>query len=296
MKKYMIRSVGWIFDDDWYNYDGEHDIEGVYDSKEEANERCQKLNSTFFLYYFEVLYKYQINLPGPGLDDLEFVDVSWIAEYLVKELNINKEDIWDRRISRLRANRMVLSQLNLQQIESILQYTNLTFFKIFEFNSEELFLLEFKRNEAIWGRFYDKDYHGLAEHYYYFYDDRDQDQKRVVSSIIDCYQYALCDLHASIESHLLSEIKIRGTLRELSKTPQLLQTVLTSCMQIDYLEDEQRIVFKSPLVPEELMRLDAVLKQPILLWEKIPINQLQKVSPAFLESMQNQVEIDFGTK
>jgi len=33
MKKYIVRNIAWIFDDDWYNFDGEINLEGIYDSK-----------------------------------------------------------------------------------------------------------------------------------------------------------------------------------------------------------------------------------------------------------------------
>ena len=49
MKKYIIRSIGWIFDDDWYNFDGDHDVVGIYDSKEEAENKVDELNHIYFL-------------------------------------------------------------------------------------------------------------------------------------------------------------------------------------------------------------------------------------------------------
>lgn len=296
MKKYVIRSIGWVFDDDWYNFDGEHDIEGIYESEEEAYEKCIKLNSIFFLYHFERLGSYQVNLPGPNLKNVEFVNISWIADYIAEELSFNREEIWGTRTGRLKGNQQVLSHLNQKQIEVILKHTGLSFFKIYEFNSEEPFLFEFKRNEMIWDVLYDENEDGPPEHFYYFHDDRDHDQKRAVTSIIECYEFALFSPFSSFEHDLTSRITVKGSLQELSRTPNLLKTVLSTCKQIIYHEEERRLVFKSPSAPEELMRLDAVLIQPILIWEKISIDHIQKVSSSYIELVQQQVENDFGSK
>lgn len=296
MKKYVIRSIGWVFDDDWYNYDGEHDIEGIYDSQNEANERCLKLNSIFFLYHFERLGSYQVNLPGPNLKKVEFVNISWIADYIVEELNFLREEIRDPRTGQLKGNQQVLSHLTQKQIEAILDHTGLSFFKIYEFNSEEPFLFEFKRNEMIWDVLYDENEYGRPEYFYHFHDDRDHHQKRAVTSIIECYEFALLSPFSSFEHDLTSRITIKGSLQELSRTPNLLKAVLSTCKQIVYHAEERRLVFSPPSVPEELMRLDAVLIQPILIWEKVSIDHIQKVSTSYIESIQQQVENDFGSK
>jgi len=70
---------------------------------------------------------------------------------------------------------------------------------------------------------------------------------------------------------------IKGEFPELSHIPKILENIIQNSKSIRYDTDSKSIIFTAPIEIEELMALDSVLKNPILILEKVSIDELNKV-------------------
>jgi len=297
MKKYVLRSLGWIFDDDWYNFDDVQDLEGVYNSQEEATERKQYLDFIFFLNFFPYLGRYQIKFwEYSSYQKPEFVDVKKARTLLAKKLNLSKEKLFDSDdyYQDIRVEKKhLLKNIPLQDISEIMKSIKLEFFKIVEFDSEEIFFYHFKRNRILdcWEVM---NMHGIHENELYFYDGRDRNPmaKRAVSTIKEAYEFALrFDGYSSIESELIQHPAIQGDFSELSQMPKVLESIIQNSKSISYDLDSKTVKFTKPIAIDELMALDSVLKNPVLIVEKVGIEALEKVDVTWLK---NNVKKEYG--
>lgn len=282
MKKYVIRSIGWVYDDDWYNYDGAHDIEGVYDSREEAEARCQRLNANYLLAYFPYLRRYQLKFGYGSARNPEFVDNTKMALFLAKELGVHPHQFIDRRTKQISVARNIIDELKSRPalVAQAMKLGGLHFFKLFEFEEDHLYLFHFKKNPEVWRKLYEAKFSNLypdPNFFYYYYDEREADHRRAVQTIKECYEYAVTYEHHPIGWQLQLSTLITGTLAELSPTPDLLLGVLSNTKHISY-QEEGHLAFDKDVTPEELMSIDAVLKQPLLLMEKVDLADVPKAS------------------
>lgn len=275
MKKYLVRSIGWVFDDDWYNYDGEHDIEGFYDSKDEAIKRVDYLNHRHFLARIFISRPYQLTY-NYSLRGEEFMDKNLLAELIAQKIEVEKEEIYNPKKGFIWRNEVeYLNKLSEKQVKEILKALKMTFFKLFEFNAEgEISLYQFKRNPDLWNRFVENSDYSNPDDYYIFFDDRDADKVRLVSTIRECYYYAINQHYDSITWGLTSEHLICGALKELSYTPELLTQIIKNSTNIKYDPENKLVIFSKDITSEEIMSLDSVLIKPILLIEKVHIDSL----------------------
>ena len=131
MSYFIVRKVGWVFDDDWYNYDGDHDVEGVYHSEKEAKDRVNLLNHIYFLYWgfmsrpFQVKYNAQRQYEFVSRDELAVL-VSKYLEVEISELyNPKKGFIWRNESEYLR-------KLSREQVSNICSKININFFKYYK--------------------------------------------------------------------------------------------------------------------------------------------------------------------
>lgn len=278
MKQYLIRSIGWVFDDDWYNNDGEHDIiEGTYNSLEEAKKKCNHLNYVYFLNYFDYLNKFQLDFSYNSYERPNFVNLDLIASLMAKELELKKDRIFNKKSKTLNIDKKDLKRITAEQVDAILSKAGFRFFKILEVDSSELFFYYFKRNPEIWEFLYNQSYYlDPPDDFYYFFDDRDlNNNKRLANSIRDCYYYALKDNRTDFLLGLINLTVIKGEFNDLSELPNLLKNIIDNSPNIDYQRGE--VIFTKEITVEELVKLDSVLKKPLLITEKVSIEQIKKI-------------------
>jgi len=265
MYKYVVRAIGWVFDDDWYNYDGEHGIEGVYDSKAAAIARIDYLNHVHFLGRVFERRPLQLNY-NYSLNDDKFIDRDLLLDLIAKKLGVKKQELSDAKRGFIWEDISYLKKLSEKQVKDILEKLELSFFTYVELSSNNAHLYKFKRNSDLWSKYYEESYYGAPNDYYYFFDDRDDDHLRFVNTKLDCYYYAVSQAHDPITWQLSNDKIISGSIEELSTTPTLLSQVLNNSPNIK--------VFSKAVTPKEIMALDAVLTKPILIIEPVEIDAL----------------------
>lgn len=273
MKKFVIRHIGWIFDDDWYNFDKESSIQGVYNSKEEAIKKKRSLDYESFLSHSFYLHQYQYNYNWQK-EEAKFIDVQKIAIYLSKKLNVHKHQIIDRKSNQFKNHNNILSKTTEDHVAEILNITNLEFFRIIEFDSEDIFFYYTKKNPDLWESKFDPYSYNNLDHFYYYVDESFVSNKRISKTIKECYEIAITDTSEGIVYKLIQYSPIQGDLDELSNTPSILESIIEQSKNISYDSDKKIILFKKELTADELMALDAVLIHPVLSPEKVSIDSL----------------------
>lgn len=274
MKKYLIRRIGWVFDDDWFNYDGEHSIEGVYNTESEVRERHEYLSHIYFLSQSFMSRPFQLNYDHTTNGD-KFVDRDLLAQLVAKCINVDIDEIYSPRKGFIwRNEEQYLSKLSRVQVMDILTKLRLSFFNIIEIDTQSYYLYTFKRNPQIWSSILEYEYYTNPNDYYNFYDDSDSDRLRIVNSKLECYYYATRQGHEPITWRLCEKELIIGSLDKLSDTPNLLSQLIQNCMNLDYNNERQIIVFSKEVTAKELMMLDAVLSEPILIVEKLSLDTI----------------------
>ncbi|MDF1695321.1 MAG: hypothetical protein P1U56_05790 [Saprospiraceae bacterium] len=274
MKKYIIRQKGWVFDDDTYNYDGHHDLIGIYDTKEEAMEKVDHFNHVFFLSSAFLRNRYQRNY-NYSLNGDSYVKSDNLAALVAKALDVNLDEIYPPRNSLfMKDPEKYLSKLTSAQVKAILLELDFSFFTCIELEKEVDYLFKIKRNPALWKEHEDLSYYSDPDDFYYFDDDRDSDKHRIVKTKFDCYYYAIFDDSYYIIYELNRDKLLKGPIQHLSDTPALLSQIIENCPAIQYNVEDEVIEFTKEITPVELMSLDAVLSTPILLCEKIKITDI----------------------
>jgi len=174
MKKYVLRSLGWIFDDDWYNFDDVQDLVDIYDSKEEAIQKKQYLEFLLFLNQLPYIGRYQTKFLDSNLKlKPEFIDTKKAQTLLAEKLNLKKEELFESDShypSFFHNKKHLLKNVSLIDIQEIMEAINLNFFRIIEFDSEEIFFYHIKKNNGLseWGTWEEDNSD------FYFYDSRDR--------------------------------------------------------------------------------------------------------------------------
>lgn len=273
MQKYIVRSIGWVFDDDWHNYDGEHDVEGIYATEIEAIKRVDYLNYIYFLGNIDKGRPFQLNYNYSSNGE-EFLNRDLLVDLIAKHLGIKKELLFKEGRFTRSYEENYLSKLSEKQVKDILLTLKLSFFTYVEFKFDNYHLYKFKRNPDIWHKQFESSLESNPHYYYYFFDYRDSDKIRLVNTKLECYYYAANHDDDSITWQLSSEKMILGTIEELSATPELLIQVIKNSPNISINNINQSIVFSKEVTPQEIMSLDATLTKPILIIEKVPIDEL----------------------
>jgi len=271
MKNYIVRRIGWVFDDDWYNFDGNHDIESIYKTEKEAISRVDHLNHIYFIHMGFTSRPFQLNFNHTKKD--EFVSRDNLANLISSNLKIDLAEIYNPRKGFIWKDRFsYLSKLNTKQISKILKEVNLSFFKYYEFNSDNLVLHTFIRNPKLWAKYVDE--FTPADEFYSFYDDRDMnDNFRIANTRLECYYYAIEDDYNSIKRKLNEETFYSGELKKISNSPDLLNSIIEQSPNITYNTSKSQLAFDKNVTANELMLLDSVLNDPILLLKEIPVTK-----------------------
>ncbi len=273
MKKYGIRPVGWVFDDDWYNYDGEYEIEELFSTREEAEKRIDEHNQKILLSGWVFTSRsFQLTY-SQAEPDIVFVGKSELGKKLAEILDIEVERVYNPKSGFTREmTDTYVKQLSPKQITSALTELGLSFYKLVSFESEtQAFYYHFRRNKNLWLKHFDETYHFTEDDYLSFKDDSPMEGNRIALTKKECYYFAVNDPYDPISRQLATFDLLTGSLEELSDTPDLLKSVISNAEHIHYNADKKLIEFDYKVSHESLMALDQVLKEPLIILEKIKL-------------------------
>ena len=155
--KYLIREVGWVFNDSTYDNDGNYRTVKIFDSEDEAKEKKKELDFEHFIHTIDFIHRYE----SYGDYRKNFRDYKLrVAKYLTRELNLNPtiQLIGHNGYS----TSMFLKELTPEIVQKILEIMNIDFFSIIAIEEANPFQYEVKlnpfyedgREEYLW------DYHG----------------------------------------------------------------------------------------------------------------------------------------
>lgn len=135
MKQYIIRKIGWAYDDSNYYTDGEQEVVEIFDNYESAIEFNNRLNRSYLFYNFEQLYRY-LFFDDFTKNKTHLINSQNLHEYLVKGLNFNATILLHPGRWVEYEYLMFLNPPTNEQLDKILTLSGLSFFKIIEVEKE----------------------------------------------------------------------------------------------------------------------------------------------------------------
>lgn len=267
VKKYIIRNIGWFYDDEQYNFDGEQRVEAIYERKSEALNRVDELNHMYFMalvFINTVFQSLYTNYEGSE----EHINRDRLARLIADAIDVDVDTFYSPRKGFFLKNDGPYKELlTKKHVKEILAQLKFKFFICSEVEEGNIAFYKFKRNPEVWSPVLIRDQYMTPEELYDYYYNEEGSELRLVRTKAECYFYAL-NSWDPIRYELNHDKLISGTYEALSTTPDLLAQVIKNSPHIAYDETGKYLVFHKEVTPEEVMSLDSVLKHPILIIEE----------------------------
>lgn len=240
--KYVIRHNDFAYNDEWYQTDWitQGSIHTIYSDKNEAEQAYKQL-IVEALYNVEGIGQYSI-----GNGDLSDTEYQALDDFLLEKTGHNFEYFADDD---------VFPALNLDDAFKLAQLSGIVHYQLLEIDDS-------KPNYVIW----------LNNEQSYF---SNYDSGAIVSgNYEDFIQYDTCDWH------FFDQISttLKGTLSELSDSPEILEKLLEDAKGIQYSVENQTLdINGNHSNYDTLKALNALLKQPIFEIRQVTLEELAQL-------------------
>jgi len=267
--KYLVREVGWVFNDSTFDNDGHYRTVEIFDSEIQAKAKKEELEFEYFLHRLEFIHRYE----SYGNYKENFRNYkSKITKCLVQEFNLNPTIQLMGHYGY--SSFMFLQELNPGDVQKLLEVMNIDFFSIVEIEDSKQLQYEAKlnpiyyegREEYLW------DYHGTNR---LRFDTKLEAFKRFIKEEYHFYHFTFN-----------KNPKLAGTLNEISELPDVLNTLIQSTTELEYLNEELILLRESS--PNIILQLNELLKEPILLFDEVEINKSKNKFDSDFTSIRNQ--------
>lgn len=267
--QYLIRNVGWYFNDSTWEYFGDNQVVESYHDRETAEKRLKELNRVWFVDKISWVMRYETWRPHHPKDYASYH--ADILDFLMQEFGFNPT-------IKLHPGQIPLSLEMFQkwpsdsQWDMFMEVINVSFFTLTEIRSEEQGnFYAAKCNPDIFGHDdYLMDYH----HRY----------KLVFSNPIELIHILLEDEIEYLTADYSKVLKLGKMGEGLSDMPAILDALIRSenCLEVE----EGELLMTWLPDAETFARINSVLKNPMLHFEKVPLAEIP-----VMEDQKNLLEI-----
>lgn len=267
--KYLLREIGWVFNDSTYDNDGKYHTLEIFESKVEAEKRKIELEYEYFLNKIDFIHRYE----SYGDYKRNFRDFKQkVTTFLVDEFDLNPTI---RLIGHYGyCASMFLRELSQEDVQKILDVMNIEFISIVQ--REETTPLQY---EAKLNPFY---YEGREEYLWDYngnkklkFDSKSEAIKRFIEKEYHFYHFTYN-----------KNPKLTGSLSQISDLPELLKSLIAANSHIDY--DNETLVIDREIDYKSIQELNELLKEPIIIFEEFQTKITDEKFENNLTSIKNQ--------
>ena len=248
--KYLLREVGWVFNDSTYDNDGLYRNLALYATKSEAHARKKALEFEYFINRLDFIHRYE----SYGDYRQHFKDFKLrVANYLIEHYGLNPT-------LKLAGHRgyalsMFLQELTPEDVQEILTVMNIDFFSIIEVNETNQVQYEVQLNPIY--------LNGQED---YLWDDEGLNKLRFDTKLA-AYQRFILNEYRFHHFSFNRQPRLKGQLSELSDMPGLLESLISANAGLKYTDGE--LTISDEIGAKLLLQLDELLNVPILLFEAV---------------------------
>lgn len=257
MKEYIIRKVGWAYDDSDYQYDGESGIVDWFVSKKEAIAKAKMLNRRYLLSNFWQLAKYDLE----GQKTIDYVTRrKKLDAYLVDELGFNPTIKLYPQFKNSYDFGMFLKPPSDEQVDKIVELSGIEFFRVIEVDKEyPIFYKAYIVADYIFRQ--EKVYLHHRENYEHVLFNRQIDAFKSFKN----HKYNFQDVFSSRSEKSI----LNGTPEKLSLLPRVFEDFIARNKGLSY--EKEKLNVSGDIDILALQQLNELLKKPFLQFEEVTI-------------------------
>lgn len=259
--KYILREIGWVFNDSTYDNDGNYRTIEVFDTLEEAREVQKELNYDYFCRKFGFLHSYEAY--GDFLTNFKPYKEK-VSNYLIDKFGFNPtirlQGKYDYSTS------MFLNKPTIKEVEELLKVMNISFFSVTETDGQSRIQYEAKINGYYLGREdeYLWDTNGNKRLLFVT-------KREAIERFLKEHNYFLL-LIAKIQNNA----RLVGSLESLSDLPSVLQSLINHSDHLLY--KNGRLTLAKEMEADVFLQLNELLKEPFVKFEE---KEVEIIWPTF---------------
>lgn len=271
--KYILREIGWIYNDSTYDNDGYYRTIKIFETENEAKTKKRELEFEYFLKNLYRLHRYESY--GEYKQNYKNYKAR-VTNYLVEKYDLNPTIQLIGHYGYSAS--MFLKELTADDVQEILNVMNINFFSIIEIENKNKIQYEAKINSYY--------YDGVEEYLW----DWHGNSKLRFDTKLDAFKRFIDKEYHFHHFTFNKNPKIKGTLSEISNLPNILNSLIHSNKNIHNIDIG--LTISQEISAELLLQLNELLKEPILIFIEVEITNLESQFDDELLSIKNMNKED----
>ena len=260
MKQYIIRRIGWGFNDSEYFLDGDAEIIQIFTDAVEAADFKKHLERESFSHLFALCHRY-VFAPDFVKNNTAVAKRVRLHEYLVNEQSFSPTLLIHPRRWVNYEESMFLTPLSNEDIDHMIELVNIDFYKLIEVNNKDEFeLIRVKFKSAYLGEDMFICHSGGTE------------GPMIFNSRIEAVEAFLRSSFSNSQYYKNGLLNINGTIGEIARLPTILEDYITKNDTV-YFSDCTLTISKD-IDTKTFLQVNELLANPILVYEQIPLKSI----------------------
>jgi hypothetical protein len=277
MSKYLLRNIGWPHNDSTYEFDGEQQVVEIFDTKEEAIQRRDYLNREYLLYNLNCIERFE----AWGENYQKHFEK--VNNLLVSQFGFNPSVALYSYFASNYSIFMFWERPDDKSLDQLVELFGVKFFSIIEIPAEDHVHLFTARINEVYTNYPDDylmDYHGAQNMYF--------------ANHMDAYERFISELE-----HELYDIKsngnliLKGSIEDLTNLPHIFSSVVDESEHLKY--ENNALTIDCNVDAQTFSKLNPLLKNPILLFEKEPLKEMEVFDQTFIDEIIQSNQEDWET-
>lgn len=275
MKQYLIRNVGWVYDDSLYFNDGLYHNVAIFDTAEEALIEAEELNREFLIQRLSFIHRHQT------WTNFKADFANWrnsVHDFLITEFDFNPTILlypFSKELSIF----MFARRPSVEQLDRLAKQTKVEFFKVVEIDDSTPFFYA-KLNPA----------YGEGDEYLATYL---TEEHMIFSSKKEAVAHYRKTFEHSAEALRNHQNVLSGSLAKLSRLPAHLQSLINASPGLSY--DGKTLKVSASVSDETLTSLNELLTQAFLLFEQTALKEIPPFSANDIKNVKKENRSDWQT-
>lgn len=265
MSKYLLRNIGWPYNDSTYEFDGEQRVVEIFDTKEEAIQRRDYLNREYLLYNLNCIERFEVW--GENYQK-HFEKVN---NCLVSQFGFNPSVALYSYFASSYSIFMFWEKPDDKSLDQLVELFGVRFFSIIEISAEDhvhFFTAKINELYTSYPDEYLMDYHGAQNMYF--------------ASYMEAYERFISELEDELYGIKSDEgnLILKGSVEDLTNLPHIFSSVIDESGYLKY--ENNALIIAYNIDAQTFSKVNPLLKNPILLFEKEPLKDMEVFDQMFI--------------